>query len=492
MCTRSAKIARAAPFFSPTRSPIALPRAARLTVRHPFARLQKRDLNFALHDATCRFMRPSRFRFSIQSALLFAAMTGPSFARASAADRISILEYHAVGDGKTLNTAAIQAAIDRAASNGSGTISIPPGVFVSGALFFKPGVNLYLAKGAVLQCSTDLKNFPEQPTWIEGHLEPAFNSGLINARDCDGLHITGAGTLDGAGRPIWDLFWKLRNAAKDRKNFRNLCVPRAQLAIISHSKNVVIDGITFKDSQFWNLHLYYCENVAVQHARFVVPDDYKQAPSTDGIDIDCSKDVTVSHCLFSVTDDCIAAKGPKGPDARQNKNGAPTERIHVRNCTFLRGGAALTCGSEASVVREVTVENCEIRGSMPVLQIKLRPDTPQVYENIEARNITLANESGLLLRIAPWSQYANTKGQPPPQSIVGHLRLSKIKGRTKSFARIEPNPGQTTITDVQFSDIEITVEKNPLAISPAVRDLAFMNVIVNGKPLSPAAPKIPE
>ena len=437
-------------------------------------------------------MRFSRFPFSVQRALLLVAAIAFAFTSVRAADRISVLDYHAVGDGKTLNTSAIQAAIDHAALRGGGTVLIPQGVFVSGALFLKPGVNLHLEKDAVLQCSTDLKNFPEQPTWIEGHLEPAFNSGLINAVGCDGLHITGQGTLDGAGRPIWDLFWKWRNAAKDRKNFRNLSVPRAQLAIIAHSKNVVVDGVTFKDSQFWNLHFYRCENVAVRHARFVVPDDYKQAPSTDGIDIDCSKDVAVSHCFFSATDDCIAAKGPRGPDAPQNKNGAPTERIHVSDCTFARGGAALTCGSEASIVRDVMVENCEIRGSMPVLQCKLRPDTPQVYENIAARNITVANENGLLLRIAPWSQYADRKGRPLPQSIVRHIRFSKIKGHTKSFARIEPNPGQTSITDIQFHDIDLTLDQERPTISDAVRNLAFVNVIVNGKPLSPASLKTSE
>ena len=77
----------------------------------------------------------------------------------------------------------------------------------------------------------------------------------------------------GADRPIWDLFWKLRDAAPDPTNFPNLGVPRARLALIESSRGVRIEGITFKDLQFWNLHLYNCDGVLVRQTRFEVPDD---------------------------------------------------------------------------------------------------------------------------------------------------------------------------------------------------------------------------
>ena len=248
-----------------------------------------------------------------------------------------ITEFGARPDGATINTKAIQAAIDHLASRRGGTVVIPQGTFVSGALFFKPRVNLHLRAGAVLQCSTDMANFPAQRTRIEGHFEEKFNPALINATNCDGFQLTGEGTLDGAGRPIWDLFWKLRNASPARGNFPNVGVPRARLALIESSRDVKIEGITFKDSQFWNLHIYNCDGVAVSKTRFEVPDDYKQAPSTDGIDLDSSRNVTIDGCFFSVTDDCIAAKGSKGPRRhgghRQSAGGAhphPKLRLQAR------------------------------------------------------------------------------------------------------------------------------------------------------------------
>jgi alpha-L-rhamnosidase len=393
---------------------------------------------------------------------------------------VSITDFGAVADDATVNTKAIQAAIDNVAGSGGGTVIVPQGVFVSGALFLKPKVNLHLEKDAVLKCSTDMANFPVQRTRIEGHFEEKFNPALINARNCDGLRITGEGTLDGAGRPIWDLFWKLRAAAPDPKNFPNVGVPRARMALIESSRGVMIEGITFKDSQFWNLHLYRCEDVLVRQARFEVPDDYKQAPSTDGIDLDSCQGVTIDGCFFSVTDDCIAAKGSKGPHATEDRDSPPVERIRVRNCVFKRGSGVMTLGSEATLVRDVIVENCKVTGSVTVAVLKLRPDTPQHYENIQYRDITLDYAGGTIVSVRPWSQYVNLQGEAPPKSVVRNLSMVGFKGRFGSFGTIQPNPGQTEISGISFKDFDVTLDKDQLAAS-GVSQLRFEHVNVNGK-----------
>ncbi|MFT4089473.1 MAG: glycosyl hydrolase family 28 protein [Asticcacaulis sp.] len=403
---------------------------------------------------------------------------------AAEADKISgkqglITDYGAVADNATVNTKSIQSAIDDMATKGGGTVIVPQGVFVSGALFFKPKVHLHLMAGAVLKCSTDLSHFPVQRTRIEGHFAPAFNPALINADGCHGLKITGQGTLDGDGRQIWDRFWQLRNAAPDPGNFPNLGVPRARLALIENSRNVTVDGITFKDSQFWNLHLYKCRGVRVRNARFEVPDDYKQAPSTDGIDLDSCQNVTIEGCYFSVTDDCIAAKGTKGPNALKDKDSPPVEHVRVRNCTFRRGHGVFTCGSEATLVRDVIVENCRIVGGINILVLKLRPDTPQTYEDITLRNISLEAEGGTIISVRPWTQYFNLKGETPPQSRVRRVTLSGFKGRYGSFGSIRPNPGQTTISDITLKNIDLQLQRPELE-AVGVANLRADNVVVNG------------
>jgi alpha-L-rhamnosidase len=187
---------------------------------------------------------------------------------------VSIREFGAVGDGKTLNTERIQAGIEQLAAKGGGTLVVPEGVYLSGALFLKQGVNLRLDKGAVLKGSTDKKDYPRMKTRIEGHFE-AWLPALINADKTDHLRISGSGTFDGNGTPFWKEFWARRKA---NPKTTNLDVERPRLALSQNSEDVQISGITFKDSGFWNLHLYRCRNVVVEKVRFEVPKG--RCPST--------------------------------------------------------------------------------------------------------------------------------------------------------------------------------------------------------------------
>ncbi|HKD05520.1 MAG TPA: glycosyl hydrolase family 28 protein [Bryobacteraceae bacterium] len=401
-------------------------------------------------------------------------------ARAAPGRELLITRSGAVADDSTVNTRFIQSAIDQLAAMGGGTVVVPKGVFVSGALFFKPKVHLRLTEGAVLKCSTDLSNFPAQRTRIEGHFMDNFTPAFINAKNCDGFQLTGDGTLDGAGMPIWELFWK---NLSENKGFTNTGMPRARLALIEGSKDIRIEGITFKDSQFWNCHLYKNDGVLVHNVHFHVPDNYKQAPSTDGIDIDSSRNVTVDGCVFSVTDDCIACKGSKGPRAMEDKDSPAVEHIRVRNCTFKRGGGVLTCGSEATVVRDVIAEDCRITGGVRIATLKLRPDTPQHYEDITFRNITSEGPSSGIINMAPWSQYFDLQGMEPPKSTVKGLNFVGIKGSFTSFGTIKPNPGQTDISNVLLKDFDVTIKNDTLNTS-GVTNLKLENVIVNGKPYS--------
>ena len=214
---------------------------------------------------------------------------------------------------------------------------------------------------------------------------------------------------------------------------------------------------------------------------FQVPDDYRQAPSTDGIDVDSSRNVTIDGCYFSVTDDCIACKGSKGPQAMQDKDSPPVEHIRIRNCVYKRGNGVLTLGSEATIVRDVVVENCRITGNVEIATVKLRPDTPQLYEDITFRNITTEGTALAIVAMQPWSQFVNLQGATPPQSVVRNLNFIGIKGSYTAFGTIRPNPGQTEISEILFKDLDVVLKRDKLAAT-GVKDLKFENVIVNGQP----------
>ena len=410
-------------------------------------------------------------------AVLIICISLISAAAETPANRISVSDYGAVGDGITLNTGQIQSAIDLLASKGGGTLVIPKGVFLSGAIFLKPGVNLQIDAGAVLKGSTDTKDFPKIKTRIEGHFE-VWLPALVNADKADHLRISGSGTLDGNGAPYWKAFWERRKV--DPKT-TNLAVERPRLALIQNSEDVQISGITFKDSAFWNLHLYHCKNVVLENVKFEVPNGVK-CPSTDGTDIDSCQQVAIRGCTYRVDDDCIALKGSKGPLALDDNDSPPVENIRVSGCTFERGNGVVTLGSEATIVRDVLVEHCKLTGPVNLAVLKLRPDTPQHYEDIHFRDITL-DSTGAILNVQPWKQFFDLKGQPPPKSIVRNVTLSNVKGSHGSFGTLQGNPGQTEISDITLENIDVQLKSEKLK-SADVKNFKIEHVIVNGKPFS--------
>ncbi len=396
--------------------------------------------------------------------------------------QLSATAAGAIGDGNTLNTEKLQAAIDRLAAKGGGTLVVSAGTFLSGALFLKPGVHLHLDKGAVLKGSTDVRDYPKRRTRVEGHFEEWLPA-LINADGCDHLRIGGEGTLDGSGAPFWQAFWT--RIAADRTT-KNLDVPRPRLALIERSRDVHISGITFKDSGFWNLHLYRCREVLVENVRFEVPDGVR-CPSTDGTDVDSCQNVTIRGCTYSVDDDGIALKGSKGPFAMDDHDSPAVEHIRVENCTFLRCGGVVTCGSEATVVRDVVVDSCKVLGRVPVVHLKLRPDTPQLYEDIHFRNITLVGNAdgrkGAIFDVRPWKQYFDPKGQPPPKSVVRNVTVNGIKGTFGSFGVIQGNPGQTTLSEFKIENVDVQLDDAKLAVDSGI-SVTVENVTINGKPFA--------
>jgi alpha-L-rhamnosidase len=422
---------------------------------------------------------------------LFATPLMASSAHAQAGGkRVSIVTHGARADGKTINTKAIQATIDQLAATGGGTVVVPAGVFVTGAIFLKPGVHLHLDKGSRLRAAVEdvAANFPAMKTRIEGHFEEKFTPAIVNAKACHGLRITGQGMIDGAGQPVWDMFYKMRREYTGAGGFPNIGLPRARNCLIEESHGVLVEGITFNDSQFWNLHLYKCREVLVRGATFQIPDG-KEAPSSDGVDIDSCQMVIVDGCTFNVTDDAIACKGSKGPFAAQDLDSPPVQNIRVRNCHFKRAHQLLSCGSEATLIMDVVVENCVAEEVNNMAMLKLRPDTPQHYEDVHFRNITLNNVRGAILTAQPWLQYRDLKGQPPPNSIVRNISLENIKGKFGSFGTIRPNVGQTTISDILIKDIDVQLSQQPnLTVADTVTNLRLENVKVNGQLVTKPSP----
>jgi alpha-L-rhamnosidase len=181
-----------------------------------------------------------------------------------------------------------------------------------------------------------------------------------------------------------------------------------------------------------------------------------------------------------VDDDNVGIKGNKGTSALDDNMIPPDEHIRITGCEFGLGNSALTLGSEATLVRDVVIENCKLTGTNKncVLKLKLRTDTPQHYENITARNITVDNPAARLLSFEGWNQFFDLHGQPAPSQLVDHVTLANITGTLDSFGRIS-GPAKSTVQNVTLKNIDIKLSE-PGVVIKQVKNLKISNVKING------------
>lgn len=390
-----------------------------------------------------------------------------------------ITNYGVIPDSTVINTINIQSVIDKAENNGGGTVVIPKGVYLSGALFFKPNTKLRLEEGAVLKGSDNIADYPLIPSRMEGK-SIYYYAALVNAYHVDNFEITGNGIINGNGLKFWKYFWAYRDSMSQvGKYATNLEVHRPRLVFIWGCDNVKLSGVKLHNSGFWTTHLYQCNNVLIENCDIRSPFQPVKAPSTDGVDIDVCKGVTIRKCTISVNDDAVCIKGGKGPTAHKLIENGMVEDILVEDCDFGDSHGVLTFGSESIHARNVLLRNCTVNSNTPLLRIKMRPDTYQLFENIRIENVT--GTCGTLVELKPWKQFFSLEGtNEKPVGVVRNITLSNIQVKCNSFAEIKGNPNDK-ISNIVFENIIAT------AIDPTLKSeyksIKIKNVIVNDKPL---------
>jgi len=373
----------------------------------------------------------------------------------------TITDYGAAGDGQTLDTKAIQEAIEACSRAGGGTVYIPSGTYVTGSIFLKSNTTLFLEAGAVLWGSREIKDYPLIDSRWEGSSRKT-HANLIGGDDLENVAVMGRGIIDARG----DFWWKMLMAGE-------LSHPRPRLISFGRSTNVLIEGITLTNSPSWTVHPFHCENVTVNKVTIINP---ANSPNTDGINPEACCNVHISNCHVDVGDDCVTIKSGTEHDRKQL---SPCENITITNCTMVHGHGGVVIGSEMSGdVRNVVISNCIFMGTDRGIRLKSRRERGGVVEDIRVTNVVMKNVlcpfiMNLFYGCGAWGtdKISDKAAWPVNEGTPRFRRIhfSNITARKVQYAAafIYGLP-EMFVEDVSFSDINVSMDPDAQAGDPAM------------------------
>ena len=338
---------------------------------------------------------------------------------------VNIKDFGAVGDGKTLNTAAIQKAIDTVGEKG-GIVLIEDGVYMTGTIIYKSNVEIHIASDATLLGSPDCADYPEKETkHVNSSLLPRWrNACLIFAEECENISLTGMGKIDCNGKTFVVPF----EEGQCWKFLRDIYRPTPPRAVFfTGCKNVKVEDITMVNQPAgWSYWIHDCDFVSFDKVKI---DAEVQYPNNDGIHVNSSRNVTISNCDISCGDDCIIV--------RANNVSLP----------------------ENKVCEKVTVTNCNLTSYTTAIRIGWINDG--IIRNCTFSNIVMTDCSCGIDFCLPYRQNSTDTGREA--TLIENMTFNNI------------------IMDKTFSTpINIDVDKNPDVKMNSIRKLFFNNIICSG------------
>ncbi|WP_432221116.1 glycoside hydrolase family 28 protein [Flavobacterium sp. TMP13] len=301
----------------------------------------------------------------------------------------NILKYGAISDGKTLNTKAIQRAIN-AANNvkSGGTVVFPKGNFLSGSIEMKSNVDLYFSEGAVLLGSTDPNQYMAMDSKGRPHSPKNDDNSqlaLLLASKANNIKIYGKGTIDGQGRALALNIDSLHHAGiKIDPNYgyqvmRPNETVRPKLFRFSQCNQVKIEGLNIQSSASWGLSFELCDDLIIDKIKLT----NRAYWNNDGMDITDCTNVKITNCEVDSADDGICLKSYYPGYANDN--------IYIANCTIRSSASAIKFGTASyGGFKNVTIENIQIFDTFRSA-IAIESVDGGIIENIKVQNITAKN-----------------------------------------------------------------------------------------------------
>lgn len=352
---------------------------------------------------------------------------------ATSAKEFAVENWGARGDGRTVDTEAIQRAIDAAAASGGPARVVLRGrrKYLAGGIVLRGGIDFHLADDAELLVSTDPRHFSDRT--------------LLSAPEAAGLRLSGTGRINGRA-------YEFMAGYEPEQEWWRPGPFRPRLVVFTGCRDLEIRDVTLVDAPMWTVHLVGCRTARVDRVTIRNPLD---VPNCDGIDPDHCRDVEIANCRISCGDDPIVIKATRA--------GAPfggCENIRVRDCVVETRSAGLKIGTETvAPIRRVRFERCEVRSSCRGLSLQLRDEGS--IEDVEFRDIRLVAQqhpsawwgAGEAISFTAWPR---AEGVTP--GALRDVRLVHVTARAENSVRVHGSRF-SRIRDVRFEGLDLTLDR---------------------------------
>ena len=365
----------------------------------------------------------------------------------------NVLDYGAKGDSITLNTKAIQSAIDKATEHGGGTVIVPPGVYSSGTLFLKNNVTLTVMSGAILLGSPNIEDYTEM-TW--GHNKDRQPYHFIMGYKAKNIEINGGGTINGNGAA----FWKDYDPSKDPQWIMAKEKKISPMVEIQECENVRIKDVELITGGGWTLHLYDSQHVQVRGVRLI---NNLFAPNGDGIDITGGSDITISDNIIKTCDDAVCLK--------TSFDSGECKRVVVSNNVIECSCVALKIGNESFFdIQQVTFTNNVIYNSSRAFGVYA--ESAGRVEDVILSNTVYDSKSpfiynrpihiSLMKRQEASGAAGNATHKPEVvlqddggrEPVLRNIMISNFIGKTEGRILVTAEPGRI-IENLTFRDVQL-------------------------------------
>lgn len=352
-------------------------------------------------------------------------------------------DFGAISNTNTVQTTAIQAAIDACEKSGGGTVHLDSGTYITGTVYLRTNTYLYIPYMCTLKGSDNFADYNDPCAWPQNTPIPAERANgmhLIVGLEIENSGIFGGGAIDGNGS-----FFGFKN----EEGFSR----PSQMVYLCESKNLRIRDLELKNSTYWTMHVYGCEDVIISGLHIT---NNPNIPCCDGIDVDCSKRVVISDCIINTEDDCITLRGNNSLLGSLKDKSKCLEDVTVTNCQLCTNGCnAFRIGVGNNAIRNCTISNVVIRNSSKGVCLESR----YVFNDDEK----------------PGTKIENISFNNVYMECVCPIYISShCLGITN-----DPSPD---IRNVSFSNLTITAKEGIIVQSnenAVVEGISFNNVILN-------------